>query len=85
MNKTINLSKILHEYMKKNKWYLSDRLKEDILSAIREACMQTIDLCAEEAEADVTFLCRDDYRPPEGEFEVYVLKNSILKVKEQIV
>jgi hypothetical protein len=42
-----------------------------------------INLCADNAEADVIFLHK--YNIPPEDYEVYVLKNSILNVKNVIV
>ena len=66
--KTINLSKILGEEFSPLSYF--DR--EKAMMCMRNACMQTIDLCAEEAEADS--------EPRSEDIEVYVLKESILKV-----
>lgn len=54
---------------------------EDILFAMKEACNQAIDLCTENADADYTYL-GDSLKA--DDLEVYVLKNSILNVKNLI-
>ena len=67
--KEVNLEKILEECMGTNKWYLGDRLKDDIIIAMRSACIQTIILCSENA-----------FSGPD-----YINRELILKTKEQII
>ena len=50
---------------------------DSALKAMQEACNQTIDLCAENAETDFDLLSYEEVR-------YYVDKQSILDTKEQI-
>jgi len=80
--KQINLKKILDENYH---FILSPNEEKCILAGMKKAVYDAIDLCAEEAEADYTYIGDSeiitDY--PE-DIEVYVLKESILKVKDLI-
>lgn len=53
--------------------------KEDFVELLEIGFNLGLEVAADNAEADYTFVQVDDF--PEEEFEVYVLKNSILKFK----
>jgi len=73
----IKLEEILIENCAKRRWHLSNDLKADLISSMREACNQAIERCAEVQK---------------WEYHSIGLTNSgkrvydvILKVKEQII
>ena len=72
--KTVNLEEILIEKCAKRRWHLSNDLKTDLIAAMREACNQIVDLCAENAEAYESV----------GDYPC-VSRGSILNTKSQII
>ena len=91
MEKKINLEEILDDIMIGSGWSLSDSLiKEVIIPAMKEACIQTNNLDVENAtllEDGVNIGCWR-YIVSEGnhynETEIDIDKNSILKTLDQI-
>lgn len=80
--KTINLEELLNKKVN----IISPTVKELVLMVMKDACMQVVDLCAEEADADYRYIGEIEDRTGDSyNIEVYVLKNSILKVKEQVI
>lgn len=83
--KTINLEEIIEKYLMlvhnadQSYTRLPLMTKADVLKVIREVCEQAIDLCAENAEAGYKYCGKDP------DVEPYVLKNSILDIKKQII
>ena len=76
---------------------LDEHSRDLVIKAMREACNQTVDLCAENATLDNTateapenknqdyishYISRDDYT---SEYWITVDKQSILDTKKQIV
>ena len=85
--KKINLEEILWKAFHNNgipkpEHSISKITHKAVKEAMKEACNQVIDLCADNADADVVFLYTS--KPDEGSYEAYVIKDSILKVKEMI-
>lgn len=74
--KTINLEHILTAFTSGDLEFYKE---SSILKAMKEACNQAINLCAESAEAGYKYCGKDP------DVEPYVLKNSILDVKKQII
>ena len=72
--KTINLEEILDQYLDFELDYSKEELKHDFLLAMKEACEQIVDLCAENADLDYG----------ENEEEITLDIDSILKTKDQI-
>jgi hypothetical protein len=80
--KDLKLRKILRKYYNLNKDESGDMIyyEWEILKAMKEACEQTVDLCAENAEGDI-----------DTDNETYCIatggvnKESILATKKQIV
>lgn len=81
MNKEIDLKKILNKH---HHFIITMKGEDSILAAMREACEQAIDLCADNAEADYTWLGSHSEASIDTDLEVYVLKNSILDCKKFI-
>ena len=84
--KTINLEKIFYDNPHGEAKYGGDMCepiwlmgRSTIVELMREACNQAIDICAENAEAGYKYCGKDP------DVEPYVLKNSILDVKKQLV
>lgn len=82
----VDLRELFEEKAKYNKWLLSLTSNEFqcIIDLMKESTNQAIDLCSDNADADYTYL-GDDLKTIGAEYiEVYVLKNSILNVKNLI-
>lgn len=82
--KTINLKNILEKDVELIEDISDGKLSYNFVVGfienwMREACNQAINLCAESAEAGYKYCGKDP------DVEPYVLKNSILDVKKQIV
>jgi hypothetical protein len=74
--KEINLNEYISAII-----YFDDN-RTEIKNTLIAICEEVINLCADNAEADVQFLSK--YNIPPEDYEVYVLKNSILNCKEFI-
>lgn len=72
--KTINLDEYVDELP-----FACATYRHKIKTVLKELCNDVIDLCAESAEAGYKYCGKDP------DVEPYVLKNSILDVKKQIV
>jgi hypothetical protein len=70
--KTINLEEILNKIIPYEGNYRSYN-EDDILLAMRNACNQTVDLCA------------NKFKDIDGMMHTIDYRNAILKIKEQII
>lgn len=54
---------------------------EGVIEAMKEVWNKAIEVAADNADADFNILCIPDNKIDRDDIEVYVLKNSILKLK----
>jgi len=81
--KGVNLKEILQKELGEDQgWFLGICLSAVIVKAMKEACNQAVDLCAENAQIKMEGE-RLTYGPPPTWWAV-IDKESILKTKEQI-
>ena len=95
--KQVDLKNILETQANLPEIFYTYEMEEEILRIMREACNQTVDLCAENATLDNAateapenknqdyishYISRDDYN---SEYWITVDKQSILDTKKQIV
>jgi len=76
--KTVDLEEIKEKYGSIGKETCEGYQHEHILEAMREACNQAVELCAENAELI-------KYTDNFGDPDKYLDKNSILNTKSQII
>ena len=62
--------------------------REDLYNVIKQIQIDTIkstvQACADNAEADITFV-GNPYDPKDDSYEVYVIKSSILEVADKLI
>jgi hypothetical protein len=82
MKDKVDLKEILIKELSAYEWTLCETLTNSILSAMKTACDQTVDLCAENAQLKMIGE-RKEYGPAPTWYSV-LDKESILKTKDQI-
>jgi hypothetical protein len=80
MTKEINLEEILEKHLAGSDEHFLNYSKKEILEAMKDACDQTIDLCAENAKIKEIDLSNEN----DDHYEFVVNDESILKTKDQI-